>query len=238
VLGERGDVVKDRRADVAAEPQADPGPAIDGRERVAREVPSGAQTGPNGPSGEAAIRGMSSSGDFATSIEDKLIIRTLLVAALVAVTSIGSASIADADPLGQLRSMLPAGYGPDSCQPIDNAEGAILTCSGNSLPGGPFAAKYFLANDPDLLNSVYHDIVNDPGRKLMPCAPGGPAAASRWGGGNGESGQGWVACSFPDQHGNADVVWTRDSSLFFGHADSHDLPSLFDWFMTTGMNAG
>ena len=44
-------------------------------------------------------------------------IRALLAAAAVAAAAICAVPTASADPYDQLRGLVPAGYGPDSCRP-------------------------------------------------------------------------------------------------------------------------
>jgi serine/threonine kinase PknH len=55
----------------------------------------------------------------------------------------------DARAEAQLLRMLPAGYPPGSCRPVEPRPGTAATvdCTGNSDPGGPASASYSLAAD-------------------------------------------------------------------------------------------
>jgi len=95
-----------------------------------------------------------------------LAIRPLSVAGAVATIAIGAAPTAGAGPEEQLRSVLPAGYGPASCQSPNNPSSptgvpqsthalAAVECRDNSLPGGPTYAYYRLYADQNTLDSAF-----------------------------------------------------------------------------------
>jgi hypothetical protein len=59
---------------------------------------------------------------------------------------------------------------------------------------------------------------------------------TKWG--PGAADVGFIACAFPDNQGNAEIIWTRDSSLFMAHVDGPDIASLMQWWSSTGNKAG
>ena len=103
----------------------------------------------------------------ASSPQGCYMIRELLVIGAVAAAAIGAAPTAGAGPEDQLRSLLPAGYGPAACQPPNNpptpagapqwmhAQVAALECRDNFLPGGPTYAYYRLYANHDMLHEAF-----------------------------------------------------------------------------------
>ncbi len=174
-------------------------------------------------------------------------IRALFVALVVVVAAIGAAPTASADPENQLRGMLPAGYGPDSCQPADNppVHGeplAALECWNNSMPGGPTYAYYSLHTNHDMLNDAFWNERNGSRQAYAwfePC-PGwqgsGPPAPATWHhDGTPEQIAGWIVCGhvYGPVHGDPNakaVMWTRDSDLLLSVAEGPDLAGLYDWW--------
>jgi hypothetical protein len=99
-------------------------------------------------------------------------IRALLAAAIITAAAVAAAPKASADPINQLWGMLPAGYSPDSCQPVEAESGAIFQCG--AVPGGPTLARYLLARDIASLDANFNTILADPSRTFVPCVEGHP----------------------------------------------------------------
>jgi serine/threonine kinase PknH len=57
----------------------------------------------------------------------------------------------------RLMRMLPPGYPPGACRPVDPAPGSVATfsCDSNSDPGGPTSATYLLARDKAALDAAF-----------------------------------------------------------------------------------
>lgn len=100
-------------------------------------------------------------------------------------------------------------------------------------------ARYLLARDMDSLVASFNFILDDPSRTWIPCAEGASVGLSKWED-HGETADytGWMACASPDNQGTAEIVWTRNSSLFMAHADGPDFASLKQWWVSTGNKAG
>ncbi|KQH79625.1 hypothetical protein AO501_20775 [Mycobacterium gordonae] len=171
----------------------------------------------------------------------------------VATTAIGAASTAGAGPEEQLRSVLPAGYDPASCQSPNNQSSptgvaqsmlalAALECRDNSLPGGPTYAYYRLYADNEKLDKAFSGEKNASRQAywwFLPC-PGqqgtGPAAAATWHENRApDKVAGWMVCGkvYGPVHGNAEaksIMWTRDSDRLLSIAEGPDLAGLYDWW--------
>lgn len=158
-------------------------------------------------------------------------IRALLLAAAIAAAAMSAAPTASADPYDDLIGMLPPGYGPDSCHPIDNppkAALALLECGPNSLPGGPSHARYLLYGDPGLVSNIFGGLAKQPERTLIPCFRGDTASAGSWGNPAGTDG-GKLMCS--TSGGTAELTWTSHSSHLIAHADGPDVVALYNWWL-------
>lgn len=177
-------------------------------------------------------RGVQWNVNFQTTYKGWKMIRELLVATAISAAAIGVAPTASADPIDQLRGMLPAGYGPDSCHPIEDQLATHLECGQNSMPGGPANAGYLLFRNLGDLRKSYDVALKSPTRQIVPCEEGGPAAAIRWN----NAKDGWLFCGLGG--GDAEVIWNKESSLFAAHTDGSDLSSLVQWWKNTGYQAG
>lgn len=67
------------------------------------------------------------------------------------------------DAESRLRRLLPQGYPPNNCNPVDPSSGALATiaCSANAHPGGPTTASYLLMPNTETLRSTFDAIVRD-----------------------------------------------------------------------------
>lgn len=149
-------------------------------------------------------------------------LRAPFAAAVVAVLAVGGAAPAGADPTADLMGLLPAGYGSDSCKPIDAPEAlAAVTCSDNSLPGGPTSATYWLFADHAAMDDAFSAYVHSPNWADATC-PGmhtpDPTAVVRPDG----TRYGSIACGRGTgsdwQVRDGAVAWTRDADDFLGVA--------------------
>ncbi len=63
----------------------------------------------------------------------------------------------DAGAEASLVRMLPPGYPPAACRPVDPQQGAVatVTCDGNVDPGGPPSATYLLLRDRPALDAAF-----------------------------------------------------------------------------------
>lgn len=148
-------------------------------------------------------------------------IRILLSTVVLALTAINAAPVANADPMGDLMGMLPAGYGPDSCQPGEVLAGMLarVQCGPNSLPGGPFDASYALFSNPDAMEQGFANIYNSYS-VWTPCPGGQSKLPAHYPGGS-------FACS-PHI-----LMWSRYGDLLLGVAKG-ELADLFDWVAASG----
>jgi hypothetical protein len=172
-------------------------------------------------------------------------IRLACIAVTVAAALVGVSAPAAADPQSDLTVMLPAGYGSESCAPVaDPVALAAVTCSENSLPGGPTSATYWLFADHTSMSDAFTAILSSPEWTPVTC-PGesspGQIPLQR---ANGTT-SGSVACrragpGFYTSDRDGAVVWTRDADLFVGLAyvgyRGQAYPvGLFDWIKAWGV---
>ncbi len=154
-------------------------------------------------------------------------IRALLVAGAIAAAATEAAPMAGADPVDQLRSLLPTGYGPNSCKPPAvrqpmPGEVAALECWDNSLPGGPTYAYYRLYTDRDKLSDAFSGEWGGSRQAywwFQPCPGwegiGTPAPATWHRDKTPDEVAGRIKCGSVNGpvHGNSDaksIMWTRD----------------------------
>jgi serine/threonine kinase PknH len=72
-----------------------------------------------------------------------------------------SASNRDADAEARLLRLLPAGYAPGVCKPVEPVPGvaAAVECGNNTDPGGPTSAKFTLLADKAALDAALADAI-------------------------------------------------------------------------------
>ena len=70
----------------------------------------------------------------------------------------------------KLMSILPGGYGSGVCQPIDPVSDALATvdCDKNTMPGGPYVARYSLFPDQTTLDRRFEAAIKED-EQLMAC---------------------------------------------------------------------
>jgi serine/threonine kinase PknH len=132
----------------------------------------------------------------------------------------------------QLINILPAGYGPDSCQPVEQpVRNAVATvdCFDNSMPGGPAAARYSLFKDAQALAASFHNgTLNQV--TVTPC-PNGGSSPGEWVYGSATEVAGEKMCGTDPDNNNATVGWTENSLLLQGVAEGPNLDALYNWWM-------
>ncbi|WP_310781646.1 hypothetical protein [Mycobacterium sp. Z3061] len=164
-------------------------------------------------------------------------IRAWCAAAAVTATAkaVVAAPPAGAEPLDELRRLLPAGYGPDSCEPAQPGflgEGALagLNCRDNSLPGGPAYAQYELFADRNMLGGQFQHDVNARHPQPVPCPGGRPSPGSWHDDRTPNQSFGSVLCGRLEGGPDLAVEWTNESNLVLALASGPDLANLYDWW--------
>ncbi len=140
--------------------------------------------------------------------------------------------LSDAD--AKLLSLLPRGYGSDSCTPVSPpVENALSTldCSGNSEPGGPTNSRYSLFASPNALARNFQLLVNED--SAVPCPGDSGDTPGTWHyNATPDETAGSIACgTYKDK---PDVIWTKDADLLLGDAQGPDLVAVHDWWLKYG----
>lgn len=171
-------------------------------------------------------------------------LRGAFVVAAAITTVLGAAPTAGADPLSDLMSMLPAGYGEGVCHPAAQtpplAALAAVDCGANSLAGGPGHARYILYPDAHITGDKFRKLVKTRIFRETPC-PGMDSAAPVPIVDHSGRQTGSLACGTledprfdPPGQGDAAILWTRLADAFLGHAHGSDVQSLVDWAKASG----
>ena len=158
-------------------------------------------------------------------------IRRALAATVVAVAAIGTAPVANADPMSDLIGMLPSGYAPDSCRGAKQVpRSALVALACDEVTGIVPPGKYELFPSLAALNHQFdvdfHGTVFKPIK--CPGAPGiGPGSIT---GGSGWAGR--LACGWVGDANNPtfDVMWTNEPRLLWARVHGPNLIGLMDWF--------
>jgi hypothetical protein len=126
----------------------------------------------------------------------------------------------------QLLQMVPAGYSPDSCEPVAAPKDALaqVNCDKNSDTGGPLSSTYTLVRDKAALDGALNDIMKASTRVNCP--------------GNIQSPGPWRRNATPDkvsgvlfcgvQDGRPTVAWTDDARLVVSEVQSGPQGPTFD----------
>ena len=171
----------------------------------------------------------------ARSRKSTSMIRVFSVAAAVAAVAVGTAPSAGADPYDQLRGLLPAGYGSDSCKPAQPdflGEGALagLNCRDNSLPGGPTYALYELFANPNALANQFQNDVSARHPHPIPCPGGQPSPGSWHDNSTPDKTAGSILCGRLEGGPDVAVEWTNESKLLLALASGPDVANLYYWW--------
>lgn len=130
--------------------------------------------------------------------------------------------------MDDLIAIVPPGYGPDSCQPIDTKGLARLRCGPNSLPGGPKQAVYGLYQSPQATANSFQAFYDNDLKDIHASCPGGKSTNPAYIQTPDGTQLGAYAC------GDAPptVIWVVNVPKFAGWAEGDNLEDLFKWWKT------
>jgi serine/threonine kinase PknH len=134
----------------------------------------------------------------------------------------------------RLLSLLPDGYGPGACKPIDPVTEALATvdCEKNTNPGGPDVARYSLFADQATLDRHF-DTAAKEDDQLLSCPGSNVQSPTTWHyTSTPDKVEGQVACG--TYKGGPDVLWTRNGDLMLADAQGSDLAALHQWWLKYG----
>lgn len=134
----------------------------------------------------------------------------------------------------QLMTLLPEGYGPGACKPIDPVTDALATvdCEKNTDPGGPDVARYSLFPDQATLDRHFSSATKEDDELVM-CPGSNVQSPTTWHyTSTPDKVEGQVACG--TYKGGPDVLWTRNTDLMLADGQGPDLPALHDWWLKYG----
>jgi serine/threonine kinase PknH len=134
----------------------------------------------------------------------------------------------------RLMSLLPDGYGPSACKPIDPVTDALATvdCEKNTNPGGPDVARYSLFPDQATLDRHFSTATKED-EQLMMCPGSNVQSPTTWHyTSTPDKVEGQVACG--TYKGGPDVIWTRNVDLMLADGQGSDLAALHSWWLKYG----
>ncbi len=135
----------------------------------------------------------------------------------------------------RLMSLLPDGYGPGVCKPVDAVTDALATidCDKNSQTGGPDAARYSLFSDKATLDQHFDAAIKEDGEKLSSCPGETAPSPTTWHyTATPDTVAGQVACG--TYQGSPDILWTRNDDLILADGQGTDLAALHQWWLKYG----
>lgn len=137
-----------------------------------------------------------------------------------------------ADDEARLMQMLPPGYPPGSCEPVDAAENTLaqINCGRSSDPDGPLSAVYTLVADREALDAAFTAAMQAANQVVCP--------------GNIQSPGPWRRNATPDKvsgtlfcglrEGQPTVIWTDEDRLLVSGVESGPdgptFPQLYSWW--------
>jgi serine/threonine-protein kinase len=134
----------------------------------------------------------------------------------------------------RLLTLLPDGYGPDACKPIDPVTDALATvdCDKNTEPGGPDVARYSLFPDQTTLDRHFDGATKEDDEMVM-CPGANVQSPTTWHyTSTPDKTEGQVACG--TYKGGPDVLWTRNTDLLLADGQGPDLGALHQWWLKYG----
>jgi hypothetical protein len=134
----------------------------------------------------------------------------------------------------RLMSLLPDGYDPSACKPIDPVTDALATvdCQKNTNPGGPDVARYSLFPDQATLDRHFTTATKEDDQLLM-CPGSNVQSPTTWHyTSTPDKVEGQVACG--TYKGGPDVMWTRNADLMLADGQGADLAALHSWWLKYG----
>jgi hypothetical protein len=136
------------------------------------------------------------------------------------------------EDVARLRELLPAGYPPNACKPVDPSNDALaqMDCAKNTDAGGPLTATYMLLRGKSALEAAFKtamkaaEQVNCPGNIQSP----GPWRRNA----TPQKVSGTLFCGLKD--GEPTVIWTDDAQLTVNAVRSGPngptFPALYAWW--------
>ncbi|MBV9515094.1 MAG: hypothetical protein JO280_13810 [Mycobacteriaceae bacterium] len=152
-------------------------------------------------------------------------------------TTTHSASPTTSGPSGasaRLMSLLPDGYGPDACKPIDPVTDALATvdCQKNTETGGPDVARYSLFPDQTTLDRHFDSATKEDDELVM-CPGSNVQSPTTWHyTSTPDKVEGQVACG--TYKGGPDLLWTRNADLLLADGQGPDMAALHQWWLKYG----
>jgi hypothetical protein len=134
----------------------------------------------------------------------------------------------------RLLNLLPHGYGPGACKPIDPVTDALATvdCDKNTEPGGPDVARYSLFPDRTTLDKHFDSATKEDDEMVM-CPGASVQSPTTWHyTSTPDNVEGQVACG--TYKGGPDVLWTRNTDLLLADGQGPDLGALHQWWLKYG----
>jgi serine/threonine kinase PknH len=134
----------------------------------------------------------------------------------------------------RLMTLLPDGYSPNACKPIDPVTDALATvdCEKNTNPGGPDVARYSLFPDQATLDRHF-DTASKEDEALLMCPGSNVQSPTTWHyTSTPDKTEGRVACG--TYKGGPDVLWTRNADLMLADGQGSDLAALHSWWLKFG----
>ena len=132
----------------------------------------------------------------------------------------------------KLRTLLPAGYGADSCRPADLTNGAlaVVDCGTNTDAGGPPTATYALFGDRQTLITAFEAVVD--ATRVVTC-PGNLQSPGPWRrNATPQQVSGTLFCGFEQQRPT--LAWTDEERSLLSTVRSGpqgpDLSQLYAWW--------
>jgi serine/threonine-protein kinase len=134
----------------------------------------------------------------------------------------------------RLMTLLPDGYGPGACKPIEAVPDAVATvdCQKNTQPGGPDAARYSMFPDLPTLDRNFSSAIKEDDELVM-CPGANVQSPTTWHyTATPDKVEGQVACG--TYKGGPDVLWTRNADLLLADSQGPDMAALHDWWLKYG----
>jgi hypothetical protein len=134
----------------------------------------------------------------------------------------------------KLMTLLPDGYGPGACKPVDPVTDALATvdCEKNTQPGGPDVARYSLFPDQPTLDKHFGSAIKEDD-ELVTCPGANVQSPTTWHyTSTPDKLEGQVACG--TYKGGPDVLWTRNADLMLADGQAADMAALHDWWLKYG----
>lgn len=134
----------------------------------------------------------------------------------------------------RLMTLLPDGYGPGACKPIDPVTDALATvdCEKNTQTGGPDVARYSLFGDQATLDRHFSTAIKEDD-EMLTCPGANVASPTTWHyTSTPDKVEGQVACG--TYKGGPDVVWTRNADLLLADGQGPDMAALHSWWLKYG----